>query len=701
MRRPLERTVTVTVEHAADGSDPASRLLARARTALNGLVHGLVTWIGGLRARGLFFLDVVGVAIAVYVSLGLRSDWLTEAWSFNPHLPVLLMLPIAVRPAVNYAVGLYRPLWRHAGVLEVMTLLRAALIGSVVSIGLFYLMLAAFGLIFQAGFPRSYWVLEGLLSLGFMAGPRFAILAMASDSWRVPAPGAARPSRALLYGAGAAGALIARSARTDPDAGVEPVGFLDDDRSRRGQLVAGLPVFGSADELPKAVGQTGADVLLITMPGAPGAAIRRVTEAGAKAGLEVRIVPSVNELLDGSLSAFRIRRVRVEDLIRRPEVARIGIGVEAIVRDRVVLVTGAGGSIGSELARQVFALGPRRLVLVERGESAMFAIQRELEEGRGDRQRETVLEARIANIASRELMRRLLEQARPDVVLHAAACKHVPLMESHPSEAVQVNVGGTLSLLDAAVQAGVPRFVLVSTDKAVAPTSAMGATKRIAEWLTADVARRTARAYVAVRFGNVLGSTGSVIPIFRNQLENGKPLTLTHPAMTRYFMTIGEASALILDAAALGHPGDVFVLDMGEPLRILDLARDFVRLAGRDPETVPIVFTGLRPGERLHERLFYDNERRRPTSNPKVILADAGAPPERVRDLALNLVGLADGQHEELLRERLFATVENPAALDERPSSPLAASSLTADEVLSPIAQRATPATPAAAGSRS
>jgi FlaA1/EpsC-like NDP-sugar epimerase len=368
-------------------------------------------------------------------------------------------------------------------------------------------------------------------------------------------------------------------------------------------------------------------------------------------------VPGVHELLDGSLGAFRVRRVRVEDLIRRPEVARLGEGVASIVRDRVVLVTGGGGSIGSELARQVRSLGPRKLVLVDRGESALYAIQRELEDHRADRASQCDVEVHLANIVSRELMRRLIDEVRPDVILHAAANKHVPLMESHPCEAVQVNIGGTLSLLDAALSAGVPRFVLVSTDKAVAPTSTMGATKRIAEWLVGDVAQRTGRAYVAVRFGNVLGSTGSVIPIFQSQLENGDPLTVTHPAMTRYFMTIGEASALILEAAALGQPGDVFVLDMGEPLRILDLARDFVRLAGRDPDTVPIVFTGLRPGEKLHERLFYDDERRRPTAHPKVILADAGAPPEGVRGLALDLLGLADGAHDALLREGLFGAV--------------------------------------------
>jgi len=471
----------------------------------------------------------------------------------------------------------------------------------------------------------------------------------------------------LLFGAGEAGAMIARSARREPLADMEPVGFLDDDQSRRGHRVAGLPVFGGVDALADAVAVTRAEVLLITMPAAAGVAIRQVTEAGLAAGLVVRTIPPIHELFDGSVDAFRVRTVRVEDLIRRPEVSCLADAVEGIIRDRVVLVTGAGGSIGSELARQLFALGPRRLLLVDRGESALYAIQRELEARLAEGLPGPELSVHLSNVASRAVMNRLLDQSRPDVVLHAAAYKHVPLMEAHPSEAVHVNIGGTMAVLDAAVAAGTSRFVLVSTDKAVAPTSTMGATKRFSEWLVAEAAQRTGRSYVSVRFGNVLGSTGSVIPIFQSQLEQGKPLTITHPEMTRYFMTIVEASSLILEAAALGTPADVFVLDMGEPIRVVDLARDFVRLAGRDPDAVPMVFTGLRPGEKLHEQLFYDHESGRPTANPKVMLARGSRPPEAIRGLALELLGLADGSNEEALRNALFAIVDSPAQLVPAP----------------------------------
>jgi len=396
------------------------------------------------------------------------------------------------------------------------------------------------------------------------------------------------------------------------------------------------------------------------MPRADGATIRRVTQAALNAGLEVRTVPPIHELYDGTVDAHRLRRVRVEDLIRRPETSRMGHDVDAMIRDRAVLVTGAGGSIGSELARQVFAMRPGRLALVDRAESPLYSIERELDAlamaGRGGGE----LQVHLANVASRAQAMRLVDQTQPDVIIHAAAYKHVPLMESHPSEAVHVNIGGTMALLDAAVAAGTPTFVLVSTDKAVAPTSTMGATKRLAEWLVADAALRTGRPYVSVRFGNVLGSTGSVVPIFQAQLEQGQALTITHPEMTRFFMTIPEASSLILQAVAVGRPGDVLVLDMGKPIKILDLARDLVRLAGRDPESVPVIFTGIRPGEKLHEELFYESERAGPTANPNVWLARGANPDRDVRGLALELLTLADSRHDVELRRRLFESLELP-----------------------------------------
>ena len=333
------------------------------------------------------------------------------------------------------------------------------------------------------------------------------------------------------------------------------------------------------------------------------------------------------------------------------------VGVDEIIRDRVVVVTGGAGSIGSELARQVFAIGPRRLVLVDRAESPLYLIERELEMRRERGRGSGEVRIHLANVASRPAMERLIAAEAPDVIFHAAAYKHVPLMEEHPSDAVHVNVNGTRVLVDAAEAAGVPRFVLVSTDKAVQPSSAMGASKRVAEMLVADAARRTRRPYVSVRFGNVLGSNGSVVPIFQQQLEDGEPLTITHPEMTRYFMTIPEAAWLILDAAALGTNGDLFVLDMGEPVKIMDLARDLIRLAGRDPDSQPIHVVGLRPGEKLHERLFYEIEAVEPTASAKVLRALAPPPPVDIREAVKELLALADGSREDELREALLGYV--------------------------------------------
>jgi FlaA1/EpsC-like NDP-sugar epimerase len=305
----------------------------------------------------------------------------------------------------------------------------------------------------------------------------------------------------------------------------------------------------------------------------------------------------------------------------------------------------------------VFALGPRRLILVDRAESPLYLIQRDLETQRSHKKGSGELRIHLANVASRAAMERMVAAEAPNVIFHAAAYKHVPMMEEHPSDATHVNIGGTLVMLDAAAAAGVERFVFVSTDKAVRPSSVMGASKRIAEMLVADAARRTGRPYVSVRFGNVLGSTGSVVPIFQDQLENGEPLTITHPDMTRFFMTIPEASWLILDAAALGRDGDLFVLDMGEPVRIMDLARDLIRLAGRDPESQPIETVGLRPGEKLHEELFYDAEQVEPTASAKVLRAIAPPSSVDIREHVRQLLAMASGADEGALRDALLRYV--------------------------------------------
>jgi len=622
-----------------------------------------------LRGRHLLIVDLVAIVAAAYIALAFRYDDVMGFDRVAPYVPIVAVL-LLTRLAANVRFGLYNRGWRFASVPDLTRIVAAVVVGSVLAIAIVYPVAFLTGDGLTASFPRSFWIGELLLSLAALGGVRFGI--RATSDWvprSVPIAVVDR-RRTLFFGAGRSGVLMVKSAQRKPEAGVVPVGFLDDDPSLAGGLVASLRVYGGLHALSRAVEETGANALLITMPSAPGSAIRRVVDAAMAMGLDVRTVPSMNDLLDGTLDAYRVRRVQVADLLRRETGSAHSAAVHEILRDKTVVITGAGGSIGSELARQVFTIGPRRLVLVDRAESALYLVQRELEARRARGQGRGELRAHLANVASRAAMDRLIANEVPDVIFHAAAYKHVPMMEEHPSDAVHVNIGGTLSLLDAAVAAGVDRFVLVSTDKAVRPSNVMGASKRVAEMLVADAARRTGKPYVSVRFGNVLGSTGSVVPIFQEQLEKSEPLSITHPDMTRYFMTIPEASWLILDAAALGTNGDLFVLDMGEPIRIVDLARDLVRLAGRDPDTQPMDIVGIRPGEKLHEELFYDAERVEPTSVPKVLKAVAERPPASVRNDARTLLALATGGREDELRLALLEYVAVELAPVAEPVEP-------------------------------
>ena len=627
----------------------------------------VVRLISRLRGRHLLAIDFVGVCLAGYVALSMGFD---HTLGLDKLSQVILVpaLVVLVRLVSNGKLGLYSRGWRFASVPDLTRIALAGIVGTLIAFGIVRVGSATTTMAWDAAMPRSFWIVELMLSVAVIGGVRFAI--RAASEW-APEPGPVglqqrRPT--LFYGAGRTGVLMARSAMRKPDAGVAPVGFLDDDPALIGGSVEGLRVYGGLSALDRAVAETGAQVLLITMPSAPGNVLRRVVDAAMAHGLDVRTVPSMNDLLDGTLDAYRVRRVQVEDLLRRPTATEHAAAVRDLIRDRTIVITGAGGSIGSELARQVFSLGPRRLVLVDRAESALYLVQRELETRRTRGQGKGEIWAHLANVASRPAMDRLIANEAPDVIFHAAAYKHVPMMEDHPSDAVHVNMGGTMALLDAAVAADVARFVLVSTDKAVLPSSVMGASKRIAEMLVADAARRTGRPYVSVRFGNVLGSNGSVVPIFQEQLERGEPLSITHPDMTRFFMTIPEASWLIMDAAALGVSGDLFVLDMGEPVKIMDLARDLVRLAGRDPDTQPMDIVGLRPGEKLHEELFYDAEQVQPTEVAKILRAMAEPPPESVRDDVRTLLAMATGGSEDYLRIALMEYARGsgvPRSLDE------------------------------------
>jgi FlaA1/EpsC-like NDP-sugar epimerase len=574
------------------------------------------------RGRHLFVYDIVATLAAVGIAFGLRFDNVFVVAAVSPFMPVALM-PILVMPPTYALFGLYRREWRYASVQEMLSLAAAVVVGTVVTAA------AVAGLAYAgapgtADFPKSIFAIEALLGLALVGGGRFAV--RASLERRGVSGGTDEELglvSTIVYGAGETGATVARLAARDPAAGLNVVGFIDDDATKHGSRLMGKRVFGGLDALPKAARDTRAHQLLVAMPTASGQAVRRAFERGQELGLQVRTIPHPRELLAGD-SLARIRAVSVDDLLRREPVDIDSDAVAGYLNGASVLVTGGGGSIGSELVRQILAMGPRLLAVVENHEEALWSIERELAD-RVAASPGVTFDPILTDIRSQEAVDAAILRARPDVVFHAAALKHVPMVEQAPAEGAMTNVFGSQNVISACERLGVKRFVLISTDKAVEPVSAMGATKRLAELLTVASARRTGRPYVAVRFGNVLGSSGSVIPIFKRQLELGKPITITHADATRYFMTIPEAVSLILQAGATTDSGVIFVLDMGDPVKIVDLARDLIRLSGLSEANVPIVYTGLRAGERLHETLFHDHETTDRTGHPSIMRVRAGA----------------------------------------------------------------------------
>jgi len=446
--------------------------------------------------------------------------------------------------------------------------------------------------------------------------------------------------RVLLIGAGQAGVVVAREIISRPDLALHPVGFLDDDPLKIGSRIGGLQVLGRIDEAAEIAARMRIKRVLITIANATGPQIRSVTMRCRNAGLETKIIPGIYEIVGDRVNLSRIREVAIEDLLGREQVQLDDDALTASIQGAVVMVTGAGGSIGSELCRQVCRYAPARLVLVERFENALFEIHRELLALYPG----LIIDPQIGDVTDQRRMTQVFHHARPSIVFHAAAHKHVPMMECNPGEAVKNNVGGTRVVADLADRTGAERFVLISTDKAVNPSSVMGATKRVAEIYMQALAQRSKTRFVTVRFGNVLGSNGSVIPIFKQQIAAGGPVMVTHPEMRRYFMTIPEASQLVLQAGAMGAGGEIFILDMGEPVKIVDLARDLITLSGLRPdEDIEIKFNGVRPGEKLFEQLATDAEHADKTKHPKIFIGRVASPAwsEAVRGLD-ELLGLAN-----------------------------------------------------------
>jgi len=606
-------------------------------------MNDLLRLLLSLRNRHFLALDALTALLTPTLALWLRTDGADLARDGRSVI-IMTVVFLCVKLAVFFPAGFYRRYWRYASIDELALIVTGALLATLLQTLLFFAILRPLGLI-DPGFPRSLPLLDGLLTLLIVAGTRYS--ARGAERLDQVQHGRANATRTLIVGAGAAGVMILREIQSSSHANLLPVGFVDDEPKKRDTLIRGVRVLGSRTELSHLIQETGAMLVVIAMPTAPGKVIRDIVSLCERAQVQIKIIPGLYELLDGTVSVNQLRTVQIEDLLRREPVQTDGAAVQALLRGKRVLVTGGGGSIGSELCRQILRCEPAQLVIVGHGENSVFEIGNELLRFLAKTSPLSaplpLVRSVIADVRFPDRLQAIFAEVRPQVVFHAAAHKHVPLMEANPAEAITNNVLGTRNVLAAAQAVGVEHFVMISTDKAVNPTSVMGASKRVAELLVHEAAAASGRPYVAVRFGNVLGSRGSVVLTFKQQIAAGGPVTITDPEMTRYFMTIPEAVQLVLQAAVLGRGGEVFMLDMGEPVKILDLARDLIELSGLQVgRDIDIVVTGIRPGEKLYEELFVPGETYQPTAHPKVLIAAQASqrPTERL-SLALDALAAA------------------------------------------------------------
>jgi FlaA1/EpsC-like NDP-sugar epimerase len=550
------------------------------------------------------------IALAWFLAFELRFDHGVPVY-YDTLFERTVLIVVGIKLVVFILFGFYDRWWRYVSTRDMWGAVRGVTVASLVAdVTVYFASPVA-----DVRLPRSIAVMDWLLLMALIAGSRL----LARTVFERPAAGrlVARGKEVLVVGAGEAARDTIREMHRNPQLGYTPIGLVDDDPRKKNIRVHGVRVLGTTADLPHLLRDNKPDEILIAVPSASGEFRQNVVTITRDERVPVKTLPGLHELISGDVElAGQIRPVQVEDVLGREPVDVDLDSAAPYVESQTVLVTGAGGSIGSELCRQLTRLGPRRLILVDLGETALFEIERELVDERGF----TAALPVLADVGNAVKMRQVFDKYRPSVVFHAAAYKHVPLMEANPLESVRNNALATKVVADVAVEQGAARFVLVSTDKAVNPKTVMGQSKAVCEWVVEAYGARedVATRFVAVRFGNVLGSSGSVIPIFRRQIEKGGPVTVTHPEMTRFFMTIPEAASLVIQAGAIGGEGHVFVLDMGEPVKIVELAEQMIRLSGKDGAEVPIEFVGTRPGEKLHEELWGDGETVVETLHPKI-----------------------------------------------------------------------------------
>ncbi len=561
---------------------------------------------------GLFLIsDIVLISVSFFMSYLIRFDFKHELLppEYIKNMPILLVISLVLKVGVFVPFKLYRSLWRYAGIYELVSVFLA----SAITNGLLFIYIAFVDRLA----PRSIFVITGMIDVFLIGGSRLVyrlyrrlVLGRTIKMDNI--------KRVLIFGAGDAGAMIAKEIELHPEMSYKLVAFMDDNNEKKGRKVNGVPVLGGIEDIEDVVDKKEIDEIIIAIPSAKPAIINNIYEKCCKTDCKVKILPSMSMLIDEKISLQKIKEVDIEDLLGREPIKANLEEIAQYLGGKVVLVTGGGGSIGSELCRQIASYSPKKLLILDNYENNLYDILNELNR----KYPEQDIVPIVANVREMQRLDELFAEYKPHIVFHAAAHKHVPLMEHHPEEAIKNNVFGTWNVAHCADKHGTERFVLISTDKAVNPTNVMGATKRIAEMIIQSLNERSKTEFVAVRFGNVLGSNGSVIPLFKKQIEQGGPVTVTHPDITRFFMTIPEAVQLVIQAGSMAQGGEIFVLDMGQPVKILDLAKNLIRLSGFEPyEDIDIEITGLRPGEKLYEELLMNEEGLQATKHNKIFVA--------------------------------------------------------------------------------
>jgi FlaA1/EpsC-like NDP-sugar epimerase len=586
-------------------------------------IRKLSIQLSKIRNRHWFICDITVFAMTPLLALGLRLDGKLNLQEDIFQLGIATILFLVVKLIIFWGVGFYRRYWKYASIEEgiyIVTLMMGVVVIQTILFNLLEMLLGEL--------PQSLPILEGILSCIFVILLRFSVRVVERISHRQKI--SKNRERVLIIGAGSAGVSLVEDMQRNPQFGAYPVGFIDDDIKKQNIHLRGIPVLGNRQKISEVIKTLKIHKVIIAMPTVPGQTIRQIVDICQNNGVQPSTLPGIYEILNGRVRVDSVRDMKIEDLLRREPIQTELERVAKFIKNKTVLITGSGGSIGSELCRQILRCHPAKIILIGHGENSVFNIQQELEKLiqilKNNHKSATDVNIPqiytfIADIRVQSRLEHAFERFKPDVIFHAAAHKHVPLMELNPAEAITNNVMGTRNLLQVALQYNVEHFVMISTDKAVNPTNVMGASKRVAEMLVLQAAKESGKSYVAVRFGNVLGSRGSVVPTFQKQILAGGPITVTHPDICRYFMTIPEAVQLVLQASVLGRSGEVLMLNMGEPVKIVDLAKELIHLSGYEVnKDIDIVFTGLRPGEKLFEELFIEGEEYEKTEHEKLLV---------------------------------------------------------------------------------